>query len=60
MHAIRNPFRTIEQDYDGESRLLLLGADRTGQLLEVVIRTWEEPQQVIHADRMRPKFWDYL
>lgn len=29
IHAIRNLFRYIEQEYDGELRMLILGADRT-------------------------------
>lgn len=60
LHAIRNPFRYIEQEYDGELRMLILGADRTGRLLEVVVVPADDPQRVIHADRMRPKFYDYL
>ncbi len=60
LHAIRTPFRYIEQEYDGELRLLILGADRSGRLLEIVLVPAEDPQRVIHADRMRAKFYDYL
>lgn len=60
LHAIRNPFRYIEQEYKDELRLLILGADRTGRLLEVVVVPADKPQRVIHADRLRPKFYDYL
>jgi len=30
LHAIRNPLRYLEQEYGGESRRLVLGADRAG------------------------------
>ncbi|NEE01912.1 DUF4258 domain-containing protein [Phytoactinopolyspora halotolerans] len=60
LHAIRNPFRYIEQEYDGELRILVLGADCTGRLLEIVVVPAHDPQRVIHADRMRPRFYDYL
>ena len=60
LHAIRTPFRYIEQEYDGELRLLILGADRSGRLLEIVLVPADDPQRVIHADRMRAKFYDYL
>jgi len=30
LHAIRNPLRYLEQEYGGESRRLVLGADRGG------------------------------
>jgi len=29
-------------------------------LLEIVVVPVHEPQRVIHADRMRPKFYEYL
>ncbi len=60
LHAIPNPLRYLEQEYGGESRRLVLGADRAGRLLEIVVVPVHEPQRVIHADRMRPKFYEYL
>lgn len=60
LHAIRTPLRYIEQEYDGELRLLILGADRSGRLLEIVVVPSDDPQRVIHADRMRAKFNRYL
>lgn len=60
LHAVRHPLRTVEQEYDGELRLLILGADRAGRLLEIVVVPLDDPQRVIHADRMRSKFHDYL
>jgi hypothetical protein len=52
--------RCIEQDYDGESRLFVIGPDRGGRLLEIVAEPFTDPQRVIHADVLRPSFYDYL
>jgi len=60
LHALRNVLRYIEQDYDGETRLFIIGADRGGRLLELVAVPLTDPQRVIHADVLRPKFYDYL
>jgi len=60
LHAIENAIRLIEFEYDGEVRLLIIGADRTGRLLEIVAVPAGSPVSVIHADRLRPKFYDYL
>lgn len=60
LHALRNPLRYVEQEYDGEVRRLVLGADSSGRMLEIVVVPADQPQRVIHADRMRPKFYDYL
>ncbi len=57
-HAVRNPLRVIP----GEGRDLIIGADRAGRLLEVVVLD-EEPDEepiVIHAMPLRPKFQRYL
>jgi hypothetical protein len=59
-HAVRVPFRVIEQVYDGEERVLFIGADRSGRLLEVVVVQKPTGPVIIHADRLRPKFYDYL
>lgn len=60
LHAVRVPFRIIEQEYDGEERLLVIGADKAGRLLEVVVVQTDSGPLVIHADNLRPKFYDYL
>jgi hypothetical protein len=60
LHALRNVLRYIEQDYDGETRLFVIGADRGGRLLEIVAVPVTDPQHVIHADVPRPRFYDYL
>ncbi|MGV8966391.1 MAG: hypothetical protein ACOH2F_08935 [Cellulomonas sp.] len=60
LHALRNVLRYIQQDHDGETRLFIIGADRGGRLLEIVAVPGADPQRVIHADVLRPKFHDYL
>jgi hypothetical protein len=59
-HAVRVPFRVIEQEYDGEGRVLFIGADQSGRLLEVVVVQGVDGPVIIHADRLRPRFYDYL
>ncbi len=60
LHAWTNAIRLVEYDYDGEERLLVIGPDRHGRLLEVVAVPAVEPTRIIHADALRPKFYDYL
>jgi hypothetical protein len=56
-HAVQVPFRWLRQ---GDDRVLVIGADRAGQLLEVVVLDPEDEPVAIHAMRLRPKFYDYL
>jgi hypothetical protein len=58
-HAVEFAIRVIEQEYNGEIRLLVIGADRTGRLLEIGVVA-DEPARIIHADILRPKFYKYL
>lgn len=60
LHAWRNVMRTVEQEYDGEIRLLAIGPARDGSLLELVVVPANRPVRVIHADRLRPKFYELL
>ena len=60
MHAFEQAIRLVEFDYHGEDRLLVIGTDRAGNLLELVAVPAGEPTRIIHADRLRPKFYDYL
>jgi hypothetical protein len=57
-HAIRHPVRVIP----GDGRDLVIGADRSGRLLEVVILDDDPDQEpiVIHAMTLRAKFRRYL
>ena len=59
-HAWRNATRLIEYEYDGEERLIVIGPDRHGLMLELVAVPAGEPTRIIHADRLRPTFYDYL
>lgn len=60
LHAWENALRLIEYEYDGEDRLLVIGPDASGRLLELVAVPAAVPTRVIHADILRPKFYDYL
>lgn len=55
-HAWANAMRLVEFPCDGEERLLVIGADASGRLLELVA----VPTRIIHADVLRPKLYDYL
>lgn len=59
-HAWDNVIRLVEYEYDGEERLLVIGPDRRGLTLELVAVPADEPIRIIHADRLRAKFLDYL
>ena len=59
-HAWANAVRLVEYEYEGEDRLLVIGPDRHGRMLKLVAVPGGKPTHVIHADRLRPKFFDYL
>lgn len=59
-HAWANALRLVEYEYDGEDRLLVIGPDSTGRLLELVAVPAADPDRIIHADVLRPKFYDFL
>jgi len=57
-HAVRNPMRLVAN----EGRTLVIGPDRAGRLLEVVVLD-DDPNEepvIIHAMALRPKFRNYL
>jgi hypothetical protein len=56
-HAVRIPFRRI---LHADDRVLIIGPDRSGKLLEVVVIDPEDHPAVIHAMALRRKFYDYL
>lgn len=60
LHAWENAIKLAEFEYDGEERLLVIGPDSSGNLLELVAVPLTEPTRIIHADRLRPKFYDAL
>lgn len=59
-HAYENALRVVEYEYHGEERLLVIGPARDGMLLELVAVPVDVPARIIHADRLRPKYYDYL
>lgn len=60
LHAWENALRLVEFEYDGEDRILAIGPDHSGNLLELVAVPVGTPTRIIHADKLRPKFYDYL
>lgn len=59
-HAWASAIRLVEYDYHHEGRLLVIGPDRHGRMLELVAVPAGTPTRIIHADRLRPAFYDYL
>ena len=60
LHAYDNALRLVEYEYHGDERLLVIGPDQAGNLMEVVAVPAQTPLRIIHADALRPKFYDYL
>ena len=50
----------MEYEYRGDERLVVIGPDQAGNLIEVVAVPAHTPLRIIHADALRPKFYDYL
>jgi hypothetical protein len=50
----------VEFEYDGEDRLLVIGPDPHGTMLELVAVPCAAPARIIHCDRLRPQRYDYL
>jgi hypothetical protein len=44
----------------GHDRVLIIGPDRAGRLLEVVVIDPDDDPAAIHAMPLRRKFYDYL
>jgi uncharacterized DUF497 family protein len=59
-HAWENAIRIVEYEYDDEDRLLVIGPDAHGTMLELVAVPVDAPTRIIHADRLRPSRYDYL
>jgi hypothetical protein len=60
LHAYRNAVRLVEVEQGGEERLIVIGPDRAGNWLEFVALPAEDADRIIHADRLRPKFYEFL
>jgi hypothetical protein len=62
LHAIRNCIlaRRVDEN-QSRPRLLLVGPDRAGNALEVIVVNFDSDDAVvIHAMRMRPKYFDLM
>ncbi|GLI27047.1 hypothetical protein ARHIZOSPH14_12890 [Agromyces rhizosphaerae] len=59
-HAIRHPRVYREVERDGELQILVLGPARDGRFLEIVLVPARDPVRVIHADVLRPRWYDLL
>lgn len=59
-HAWRNMIRYHVYEYDGEERVLVIGPDLTGELMELVAVPALGPSRIIHADRLQPSRRKYL
>lgn len=58
-HAVRHALRTV--DLQGENKTLMIGADRAGRLLEVVVVGLDTDRaRIIHAMRLRRSFYRFL
>jgi hypothetical protein len=44
--------RLVEYDYDGEDRLLVIGQDQHGRMLELVAVPAGQPTRIVHARRL--------
>lgn len=55
--ALSVPLRLVLQ---GDDRVLVIGADTTGRLIEVVVLDPHEEPVAIHAMPLRAKFYRYL
>lgn len=55
-HAARMAIREVDQG----DRVLLIGPDRAGKLLEVVVLDPDDEPVAIHAMPLRTKFFDLL
>ena len=61
-HAITLAVRRIPREYDGTEQVLYIGATAAMKLLEVVVKDDDSPDDayVVHADKLRRKFYAYL
>ncbi|GAB3600404.1 hypothetical protein GCM10027586_02990 [Kineococcus gypseus] len=59
-HAARHALRVVPQDEHDPYRVLVIGVDRAGRLLEVVVLEPETAPRIIHAMLLRASFYRYL
>jgi hypothetical protein len=53
-HAWRNQLRVVASDDDNVA--FIIGSDRTGRLIELVVRDHDDETVIFHAMPARPKF----
>ena len=59
-HAIRHPRVYREVERDGDPQILIIGPAEDGRFLEIVVVPAVSPTRVIHADNLRPNWYDLL
>jgi hypothetical protein len=59
-HGWRNAIRIVQLEYAGDTQLMIIGPSRSGALLELIAVPAHAPERIIHADRLRPKYYDWL
>ena len=52
LHAGAHAIRLVEYDYQGEERILAIGATPSGAVLEIVAVPGGDPARSIHADNL--------
>jgi hypothetical protein len=60
LHALHHFIRRYPQTGDYEDRLLLIGPDTKSRLLEIVVVPLGDPDRIIHARLLQPKWWNLL
>jgi hypothetical protein len=60
LHAWRNMIRYHVYEYAGEERVLVIGPDLAGELLELVAVPSHGPARIVHADELQPSRHKYL
>ena len=61
VHAVAHALTSIELDPDADPpKVLAIGPDPSGNLLEVIWLEFDEVEVVIHAMALRPVFYDLL
>lgn len=59
-HAFENAITFVQGDFRGDQQLLIIGPARDGTLLELVAYPAEDPNRIVHADRLRSKYYQHL
>jgi len=60
VHASTDAVRLVEIEQHGEKRLIVIGPDWAGNWWELAAMPADDADRIIHADRLRPKFYEFL